>query len=87
MTRKFSVSLGLAKVTIQIVVNDSGNGQGGSKEETVGPFVDAFVDFREKVRVAAKAKSGPGDFLKQCDEVKDETLANSITENGSREED
>lgn len=51
-------------------------GGGASKEETVGPFVDAFVDFREKVRVAAKAKSDPSVFLKECDDVRDETLAN-----------
>ena len=55
---------------------DSGSGEGGSKEEVVGPFVDAFVDFREKIRAAAKAKSGPGEFLKHCDGVRDETLAN-----------
>lgn len=55
---------------------DSGSGEGGSKEEVVGPFVDAFVDFREKIRAAAKAKSGPGEFLKHCDDVRDETLAN-----------
>lgn len=48
----------------------------GSKEEVVAPFVDAFVDFREKVRVAAKAKSEPSVFLKECDDVRDETLAN-----------
>jgi len=54
----------------------SDGGEGGSKEEVVGPFVDAFVDFREKVRNAAKAKSNPGDFLKACDDVRDETLAN-----------
>jgi len=55
---------------------ESGNDDGGSKEDTIAPFVDSFVDFREKVRVAAKAKSGPGDFLKHCDDVRDETLAN-----------
>lgn len=49
---------------------------GGSKEEAVSPFVDAFVDFREKIRVAAKAKSEPSVFLKECDNVRDETLAN-----------
>lgn len=51
-------------------------GEGGSKEEVIGPFVDAFVDFREKVRSAAKAKSNPGEFLKECDSVRDDTLAN-----------
>jgi len=52
----------------------SGEGA-GSKEEVIAPFVDAFVDFREKVRVAAKGKSEPGVFLKECDDVRDETLA------------
>jgi cysteinyl-tRNA synthetase len=56
---------------------ESGSGgEGGSKEEVVGPFVDAFVDFREKIRVAAKSKVGPGEFLNHCDDVRDETLAN-----------
>ena len=54
----------------------SDGGEGGSKEEVIGPFVDAFVDFREKVRSAAKAKSDPGQFLKECDAVRDDTLAN-----------
>lgn len=49
---------------------------GASKEDTISPFVDAFVDFREQIRVAAKSKSGPGDFLKACDKVRDETFAN-----------
>ncbi|KAL3921472.1 MAG: hypothetical protein SGILL_002730 [Bacillariaceae sp.] len=56
--------------------SDSGSGESASKEETVAPFVDAFVDFREQVRNAAKAKSSPGDFLRHCDDVRDETLAN-----------
>jgi cysteinyl-tRNA synthetase len=54
----------------------SDGGEGGSKEEAIGPFVDAFIDFREKVRGAAKAKSEPVEFLKACDDVRDETLAN-----------
>lgn len=54
----------------------SDGGEGGSKEEVIGPFVDAFVDFREKVRAAAKTKSSPGEFLKECDNVRDDTLAN-----------
>jgi cysteinyl-tRNA synthetase len=48
----------------------------GSKEDVIAPFVDAFVDFREKVRSAAKAKSDPSAFLKECDDVRDDTLAN-----------
>lgn len=54
----------------------SDGGEGGSKEEAIGPFVDAFIDFREKVRGAAKAKSNPVEFLKACDDVRDDTLAN-----------
>eukprot|EP00934_Nitzschia_sp_Nitz4_P006791 Nitzschia sp. Nitz4//scaffold171_size48012//24696//27029//NITZ4_007125-RA/size48012-processed-gene-0.13-mRNA-1//-1//CDS//3329538701//6781//frame0 len=48
---------------------------GGSKEEVVSPFVDAFVDFRDKVRTAAKAKSEARVFLQECDAVRDEALA------------
>ena len=63
----------------QIGFGDSGSGEGGgggSKEDVVAPFVDAFVDFRENVRKAAKNKaSGPGDFLQHCDDVRDNTLA------------
>ena len=57
---------------------DAAGGEGGgSKEEVVAPFVDAFVDFREKIRGAAKNKqTSPGDLLKHCDDVRDETLAN-----------
>ena len=55
---------------------ESASEGGSSKEETVSPFVDAFVDFREQIRTAAKSKSSPGDFLKHCDEVRDETFAN-----------
>jgi len=55
---------------------EGGGGGGGSKEEIAAPFVDAFVDFREKIRIAAKKKSDPVDFLKACDGVRDGTLAN-----------
>jgi len=55
---------------------DGGGGGGASKEDTVSPFVDAFVDFRERVRATAKSRGNPGDFLGHCDEVRDETLAN-----------
>lgn len=67
---------GVVQGNDSIGFSESGSGEGGSKEETVGPFVDAFVDFREKIRGAAKAKSGPGEFLKHCDDVRNETLAN-----------
>lgn len=49
---------------------------GASKEDTISPYVNAFVDFREQIRVAAKAKSNPGDILKHCDAVRDDTFAN-----------
>jgi cysteinyl-tRNA synthetase len=53
-----------------------GGGGGGSKEAIVGPFVDALVDFRDQVRMAAKQKnSGPSDLLPQCDDVRDTALA------------
>lgn len=54
---------------------DNASDGGASKEETISPYVDAFVDFREQIRTAAKSKSNPGDFLKHCDEVRDETFA------------
>ena len=54
---------------------DSSTGGGGSKEAVVGPFVDAFVQFREKVRVAARSKSSPGELLAHCDDVRDTALA------------
>jgi cysteinyl-tRNA synthetase len=49
---------------------------GASKEDTISPYVNAFVDFREQIRIAAKAKSNPGDILKHCDVVRDDTFAN-----------
>lgn len=67
---------GVVQGSDTIGFGDSGSGEGVSKEDTVAPFVDAFVDFREQVRNAAKAKSSPGDFLRHCDDVRDETLAN-----------
>jgi cysteinyl-tRNA synthetase len=55
---------------------DTTSGERLSTEETVAPFVDAFVEFREQLRNAAKAKSSPVEFLKLCDDVRDDTLAN-----------
>jgi len=68
--------LGVVQGNDIIGFGESASDGGASKEDTVSPFVDAFVDFREQIRVAAKSKCGPGDFLKHCDEVRDETLAN-----------
>mmetsp|Transcript_19565 Transcript_19565/g.40250 ORF Transcript_19565/g.40250 Transcript_19565/m.40250 type:complete len:779 (+) Transcript_19565:83-2419(+) len=67
--------LGVIQGSDQVGFGDSGAGGGASKEDTISPYVDAFVDFREQVRTAAKSKGGPGDFLKACDEVRDETMA------------
>eukprot|EP00537_Pseudo-nitzschia_pungens_P007313 CAMPEP_0172371032 /NCGR_PEP_ID=MMETSP1060-20121228/40829_1 /TAXON_ID=37318 /ORGANISM="Pseudo-nitzschia pungens, Strain cf. cingulata" /LENGTH=779 /DNA_ID=CAMNT_0013096525 /DNA_START=185 /DNA_END=2524 /DNA_ORIENTATION=- len=68
--------LGVVQGSDIIGFGESATEGGASKEDTVSPFVDAFVDFREQIRVTAKSKGNPGDFLKHCDEVRDETLAN-----------
>jgi len=53
-----------------------GAGEGGaSKEDTIGPFVDAFVDFRETIRNAVKSKAAPGEVMQHCDDVRDTKLA------------
>lgn len=67
--------LGVIQGSDVIGFGESAAGDGASKEDTVSPYVDAFVDFREQVRNAAKSKGGPGDFLKACDEVRDDTMA------------
>eukprot|EP00531_Pseudo-nitzschia_arenysensis_P006709 CAMPEP_0116125550 /NCGR_PEP_ID=MMETSP0329-20121206/5867_1 /TAXON_ID=697910 /ORGANISM="Pseudo-nitzschia arenysensis, Strain B593" /LENGTH=775 /DNA_ID=CAMNT_0003619591 /DNA_START=119 /DNA_END=2446 /DNA_ORIENTATION=- len=67
--------LGVIQGSDKIGFGESASDGGASKEDTVSPYVDAFVDFREQVRAAAKSKSSPGDFLKACDEVRDETMA------------
>lgn len=68
--------LGVVEGSDKIGFGESSSDGGASKEDTIAPFVDAFVDFREQVRGTAKSKGGPADFLKRCDEVRDETLAN-----------
>jgi cysteinyl-tRNA synthetase len=67
---------GVVQGSDSIGFGDTGSGEGISKEETVAPFVDAFVDFREQIRNAAKSKSSPVEFLRHCDDVRDGTLAN-----------
>lgn len=48
---------------------------GGDYEANVGPMVSALVDFRDKVRAAAKASTPPqGALLKLCDELRDMTM-------------
>lgn len=68
--------LGVVQGSDIIGFGESATEGGASKEDTVSPYVDAFVDFRENIRMAAKSKGTPGDFLKVCDDVRDETLAN-----------
>ena len=69
----------IQKVTLyvsKVIGFSEASGEGtGSNEETIAPFVDGFVDFREKVRMAAKAKSDPNVSLHECDDVQDEALA------------
>ena len=66
---------GVVQGNDKIGYGDADGGDGGSKEEIVAPFVDAFVSFRESVRAAAKAKSEPRAFLQACDDVRDDALA------------
>jgi len=53
---------------------------GGSKEETLRPYLDAFRDFRQEVRTAMRgaASGGGGDpklaVMAACDRVRDEAL-------------
>jgi len=44
-----------------------------SKEEILAPVLDAFTEFRDKVRAAARAKD-IAMVLNECDQVRDETL-------------
>ena len=69
--------LGVVQGSDIIGFGESTSEGGASKEDTITPFVDAFVDFREQIRVAAKSKeSTPRDYLMACDTIRDETLAN-----------
>ena len=49
-------------------------GDGGDKEATVEPFVQALIDFRDQVRAAARDGADKSVFMKACDTVRDETL-------------
>jgi len=60
--------------TEEIGFSDSGASK--SAEDAVTPFVEAFVDFRDTVRTAAKKSGASGkELLDACDEVRDTTLA------------
>lgn len=58
---------------------DSEGGEGQVKkeqeEQIIAPIVDAFAEFRDKVRTFAKAKE-IGKVLDACDVVRDDTLPN-----------
>jgi len=59
--------------------SDSARGNGAPAEEVVTPYMNAFVEFREKVRAAALASSNKSDpaiqaVLEACDAVRDNTL-------------
>mmetsp|Transcript_31478 Transcript_31478/g.76240 ORF Transcript_31478/g.76240 Transcript_31478/m.76240 type:complete len:1292 (+) Transcript_31478:79-3954(+) len=56
--------------------SDSGaGGEGASKEDIAAPFVDAFVEFRQQIRTAAKGKVESSTYLKICDDIRDNDLA------------
>jgi len=48
-------------------------GDGGSREETLGPYLDALVQFRDQVRTLAR-ESGNKEMLELCDKVRDDSL-------------
>lgn len=58
--------------TDEIGVGSEQSGQ--SKEQVVGPFVDAFALFRTKVRAAALEKKEPSEFLMLSDQLRNEVL-------------
>ena len=49
-------------------------GASGSSEEAVAPYVSALVDFRRKLRAAARAKDSHQAMLDLCDELRDTDL-------------
>ena len=53
-----------------------GSGQSSDLDETVSPYVDTLVDFRENIRKAALNKDEKliQTVLQECDRVRDESL-------------
>jgi hypothetical protein len=56
-----------------------GGGGGGGSVGMLGPYLDAFKDFRQEVRSLMRAKAAPeanvaGQVLEACDKVRDEVL-------------
>ncbi len=74
LTRMFNV-FGLTPMP-EIVYGVAGDGEGATREEVVGPILDAFTEFREQVRTIARG--GGEDAIKKLlqlsDRVRDETL-------------
>ena len=69
---------GVCSGSDEVGFGDGIGGCGGSdnKEDTVAPFVQAFVDFRDTVRGAAKQSGASSkELLDACDQVRDATLA------------
>jgi cysteinyl-tRNA synthetase len=52
---------------------ESASGEGASREETLGPVLDALMDFRSQVRDKARAQDVKG-VLQECDTFRDDTL-------------
>jgi len=52
-----------------------GGSQGANLEEAVMPYLSAFADFRDKVRMTAREHKAT-DILRECDKVRDDTLPN-----------
>ena len=49
-------------------------GASGSSEEAVAPYISALVDFRRKLRAAARTKDSHQAMLDLCDELRDNDL-------------
>jgi len=54
----------------------SGGAAGGGREAVVGPVLDCFLQFRDDVRTAARAKAPHTDFLTACDGLRDDVMPN-----------
>lgn len=52
-----------------------GGAQSGNLEEAVMPYLSAFADFRDQVRMIARESNNSG-ILRLCDKVRDDTLPN-----------
>mmetsp|Transcript_10717 Transcript_10717/g.44640 ORF Transcript_10717/g.44640 Transcript_10717/m.44640 type:complete len:400 (+) Transcript_10717:827-2026(+) len=52
----------------------SDGGEGRGVEEILTPHLDAFVQFRDEIRLLAKEKAEPKAFLSSCDNLRDVTM-------------